>query len=156
MTARTKLLVAIGALGIASLLFFAWRSQRVLERGLPPREVCANEADAAARAMAHGGRVVGILGTGSMAPHIPAGDPAAVVALVVLRDGGRFLDIKAGDLIIYRPTFVAKGAYAHQAAQRDSLGWVMSGLANANSESSSRVTSDNFIGIVAKTFVWSP
>jgi hypothetical protein len=90
-----------------------------------------------------------------MQPHIPKGDPAAIVALVVLRDGARFADIVAGDLCIYRPTFGAGGAYAHQAAQRDSLGWIMSGLHNANSESFARVTSDNFIGIVAKTFVWS-
>jgi len=154
MNTRTKLLLAVGALGVAALLVFAWRSQRVLEKGLPPREVCASQAEAAQRALAHSGRVIGVLGTGSMRPYIPAGDPTKVVALVVLRDGGTFPDIAPGDLLVYRPTFLAVGAYAHQAAQRDALGWIASGLANAQSESSSRVTSDNFIGIVARTFVW--
>ena len=44
----------------------------------------------------------------------------------------------------------------HQAAQRDGLGWIMSGLHNPRSESAWRITPQNFDGIVRATFVWTP
>jgi len=78
------LLLALAALFVAGALALAWRSQRTLELGLPPRVACLSPADGLAKAqawsLAHGGFVFGVLGTGSMAPFIPAGDPTALGA----------------------------------------------------------------------------
>ena len=115
----------------------------------------------AAYAKAHGYRVTPVLGTGSMAPYIPAAptgaDPhATVMAYVVIDPAASFENITAGALCIYRTEWSPRYSVLHQAAQRDGLGWIMSGLHNPRSESAWRITPQNFDGIVRATFVWTP
>ncbi len=147
---------------LAALVAFAWLHQRTMVAGLPPRVVCADRQaamdEAGAWARANGGVVIAVLGTGSMAPYIPAA-PAGeaprkfIAAYVVMLPGG-YNDIKRGKLCIYRAEWDAKLYVLHQAAQSDGLGWVMSGLHNSRSEPQWRVTPANFIGITARVFVW--
>ena len=149
-------LYAVGALVLAAVLtVLAVMAQRTLTSNLPERIKCRDEAEA--RALA-GPSAIPVLGTGSMAPFIPpapAGkDPLnTIVALVVLERSASFLDVSAGDLCIYYPAW-HNGPVMHQAALKDSGGWIMSGLGNAKSEAAWRVTSDNFGGIVKTAYVW--
>ena len=149
-------LYAVGALVLAAVLtVLAVMAQRTLTSNLPERIKCSDEAEA--RALA-GLSAIPVLGTGSMAPFIPpapAGkDPLkTTVALVVLERSASFLDVSAGDLCIYYPAW-HNGPVMHQAALKDSGGWIMSGLGNAKSEAAWRVTSDNFGGIVKMAYVW--
>jgi len=149
-------LYAVGALALAAVLtVLAVMAQRTLASNLPERIKCRDESEA--RALAGLGAIP-VLGTGSMAPFIPpapAGkDPLkTTVALVVLEPSASFLDVQAGDLCIYYPAW-HDGPVMHQAALKDSGGWIMSGLGNAKSEAAWRVTSDNFGGIVKKAFIW--
>lgn len=156
----TKLLlgIALAVVVVAALLALAWSAQRTLERGLPPRDD-TSRSQAAALVAANswaitnnGGMVSAVLGTGSMAPYIPAGDPPSqIVAYAVTHGGATFYDVTPGALCLYRygtGNIVA----IHGAAKLSGAGWVMSGLHNANSDIT--MTRDNFIGIVARVFIW--
>lgn len=153
---------AIAALAFIALLTgIARHSQRMLEAGLPPRVVCASQSEATTAALRqiveHGGGLVGVLGTGSMAPYIPAAarDPKkTIVGYLVTAERGRFEDIRRGNLVIYEYAPEPGSNYVHGAAEKTADGWIMSGLHNARSESWTRVTSKNFKGIVTHTFVW--
>lgn len=157
-------IVIIGAvLAVGALLFLGWRSQRTLEIGLPPREECASQAEAIAKALAHivdhGGSLVPVLGTGSMQPHIPAASAGAdplqtIVAYVVVDTKALFSEIEPGNPCVYRPAWAKGGRVLHGAAQKDGLGWIMSGLANDRSESWERMTPENYEGRALRTFVW--
>jgi hypothetical protein len=154
-TLRRSLLLAALALGLVVVLGLALRSERVLTAGLPLRIVAASEAEAWKLA---GPAAVVVLGTGSMAPYIPAApkgaDPLRTVsALVVLVPGASYGDIKAGSLCIYVPVWAGRNVM-HQAAQIDAGGWIMTGLGNKEYENKERVTASNFVGIVARTYVW--
>jgi hypothetical protein len=153
MTSRRALL-ALLALGLAVLLALAWRSARTLREGLPLRIAVATQAEA--QALAPG--AVPVLGTGSMAPYIPAAraglDPLTTVcAYVVLVPNARYTEITPGALCIYVPAWAGRNVM-HQAAQLDAGGWIMTGLNNKGYETSERVTARNFVGLVARTYVW--
>lgn len=147
---------AIGALLLAgALAVMAWRAQHLLTSNLPPRIECRDEADAREKS---GLSRIAVLGTGSMAPLIPAAAPGqdpykTVVAYAVVEDAATYDDIQPGDLCIYFAEW-ANGFVMHQAALKDWLGWVMSGLNNARSEPHWRVTPANFRGIVKSVYVW--
>lgn len=122
--------------------------------GLPPRIVCASLEDAWLRA---GSTAFPVLGTGSMAPFIPpsaAGkDPLTTVVAFAKPDSKPFGAISKGDLVVYRPAW-AKGCVIHQAAQKDSGGWIMSGLNNPQSESFIRITEREFVAVISEVYVW--
>lgn len=149
------LFLAGAVLGIAVLVLIARHKQGVLERGLPPRIVCTNQVDALQQA---GPGAIPVLGTGSLAPYIaaaPAGsDPLnTVMAYAVIDPAATFADIRAGKLCVYSTDWT-KFRVMHQASSRDSLGYIGSGLHNARSESWARITPQNFVGIVARVYVW--
>lgn len=150
-------LAVVAALVFAGLVALALRWERILEQGLPPREVCASQADALSRAQefarGNGGAVLPILGTGSMAPFIPAGEATGIVAYAVTDPARAFENIEAGDLCIYRAEWLAGALVIHQAAARDGAGWIMTGLHNSGYESRYRVTQSNFVGVVARVYV---
>ncbi len=152
----THWLFLLGAvIGIAVLVLIARHKQTVLERGLPPRVVCASAADALTQA---GPGAIPVLGTGSLAPYLPPSAPGldplkTVVAYAAIDPTSRFDDIRAGTLCIYSADWT-KFHVMHQASTRDSLGWIGSGLNNAHSESFARITPKNFVGIVARVYVW--
>lgn len=155
---RTTLGAVAGAAFVALLLGISWHSQRVLELGLPPRDE-SDRTQAAALLAANGwalanngGTIAAVLGTGSMAPYIPAGDPAQVVAYAVTRNGATFDDVTPGAVCVYRHSASPVGVTIHGAAERTGSGWVMSGLHNSRSDI--RMTRENFVGIVVRVFVW--
>ena len=153
------LLVAVAVIGLIGLMFLARHKQRVLIDGLPPRIVCADMLDAKKQA---GEGASPVLGTGSMVPFIPASPAGAdpyktFVAYAVIDARAGYADITPGKLCVYRYGFDPSGnpLYAiHGASTQDSLGWIGSGLHNARSESWARITPENFVGIVARVYVW--
>ena len=152
---RIALVVAL-VLGLAALLVVSKRKQADLARGLPPRIVCANQGEAFALA---GVGATPVLGTGSMAPWIPAALPGldprkTVVAYAVIDTAATYDGITTGALVVYFATW-AGGRVLHQAAARDGGGWIMSGLHNERSETWERVTAKNYIGTVARVYVWA-
>ena len=152
---RIALVVAL-VLGLAALLVVSKRKQADLARGLPPRIVCASQGEAFALA---GVGATPVLGTGSMAPWIPAALPGldprqTVVAYAVIDTAATFDGITTGALVVYFAAW-AGGRVIHQAAARDSGGWIMSGLHNERSETWERVTAANYIGTVARVYVWA-
>lgn len=145
-----------GAALLALVAFVALRQQRVLERGLPPRTECRTQAEALTLA---GPGALPILGTGSMAPYIPAAaagrDPlATIVAYAVLRPGATIADVTPGALVTYRPGWDTAAHVIHGAAAQDRDGWIMSGLANRDYENKHRLTAANFTGLVAHVYTW--
>ena len=94
-----------------------------------------------------------------MAPYLPAApvgwDPKkTVVAYAVTRAGAGFNAIRPGSLVVYSASWNTEFVIMHGAAEKDGLGWIMSGLHNERSEAYWRVTAANFRGIVAKTLTW--
>jgi hypothetical protein len=149
------LLLAGAAIGLVVLVLLARHKQGVLERGLPLRIYCADKLDALTRA---GAGAIPISGTGSLAPYIPAAPAGSnpvetIVAFAIIDPAATYHEIKAGTLCIYSADWT-KYRVIHQASARDSLGWIGSGLHNARSESNARITAQNFIGIVARVYVW--
>ena len=152
---RIGLVLAL-VLGLVALLVVSRRHQADLARGLPPRIVCASQGEAFALA---GVGATPVLGTGSMAPWIPAALPGldprkTVVAYAVIDTAATYDGITTGALVVYFATW-AGGRVLHQAAARDSGGWIMSGLHNERSETWERVTAANYIGTVARVYVWA-
>ena len=155
MTLRRSLLLALLALGLVVVLALALRNERVLTAGLPLRIVVKTQAEAQALA---GLGAVPVLGTGSMAPYIAAApkgsDPlTTVMAYVVTVQGATIADVKAGSLCIYVPDWAGRHVM-HQAASFADGGWIMTGLGNKGYENAERMTGRNFVGIVARTYVW--
>ena len=155
MTLKRSLLLAALALGLVVVLGLALRSERVLTAGLPLRIVAKTQDEA--RTLAGLGAVA-VLGTGSMAPYIaaaPAGtDPlATVMAYVVTVQGATIADVRAGSLCIYIPGWAGRHVM-HQAASFSEGGWIMTGLGTKTYENAERMTGRNFVGIVARTYVW--
>jgi hypothetical protein len=142
----------VGLACLSLLLLLAYCQHRDMVAGLPPRIVCASEADARERA---GLGAVGVRGTGSMVPFIPASpaNPMTIVAYAA-PSGKRFSELRKGDLVVYYADW-AKGNVIHQAAQKDGKGWIMSGLGNKQSESFARVTEKDFFFHVEAVYVWN-
>lgn len=143
--------VAGGAV-LAALLLLAYCQHRSMVAGLPPRIVCASQYEAGKEA---GFGAYPILGTGSMVPFIPAApsNPKTTIVAYARPSSRTYSEIKKGDLVCYYADW-AKHGVIHQAAQKDSLGWIMSGLGNKHSEAFARVTSENFICHVDSIYVW--
>ena len=151
---RIGLVLAL-VLGLAALLVVSKRKQAEIVRGLPPRIVCASQGEAFALA---GVGATPVLGTGSMAPWIPAALPGldprkTVVAYAVIDSAATYDGITTGALVVYFATW-AGGRVLHQAAARDGGGWIMSGLHNERSETWERLTPANYKGTVARAYVW--
>lgn len=147
--------LALGLLLIVVLLV-AGHNQRTLTAGLPPRIVCATQEEARVQA---GPTAIPVLGTGSMAPYIPAAAPgrdpfATVVAYIVPSADLVFADIAPGRLVVYKPDWSPRYSVTHGAAVQDAAGWIMSGLHNRDYEARTRVTAENFRAIVAAVYVW--
>lgn len=142
------------------LIFCTFRNYNGLLRSLPEKIPVANKEEALKKTQ--GRRYVEILGTGSMVPYIAraqAGeDPTkTIVAIAVFDSKKTYKDIKLGDLVNYRmPQQTKFNSILHQAVEKDSDGWIMSGIGNSYSENLLRVTSDNFIGVTEQVYVWPP
>jgi hypothetical protein len=96
---------------------------------------------------------VAIKGTGSMAPYIPAHkDPTRIVAYVrVVRCD--FDSLKKHMLVVFDTDRF--GLILHQLSQKTAAGWVTSGLANHNYDTT-RVYPENFRGKVVETYILEP
>lgn len=139
---------------VAILLLLAFWQHKAMASGLPERIVCSSPIDAHLKA---GPNAIEVLGTGSMAPFIQAApknaDPLKTVVALAKPSDKTFSEIKKGDLIVYWADW-AHGNVIHQAAQKDSGGWIMSGLHNAQSESFARVTAESFRAVIEEVYVW--
>ena len=156
MTLRTALLALGIALLLAAVLLVARHKEATLVAGLPPRIVCTDQA--AALAQAGPAAAIPIRGTGSMAPYIPPAAPGlvpvdTVVAYVVLAPSATYESVAVGALVLYTANWT-KHHVLHQAALKDQLGWIMSGLHNERSETWERLTPANYKGTVARVYVW--
>lgn len=159
MIGRRTVFGALAGLAFLALLTgIAFRRQRSLEDGLPPRIECANRGEAMMAALhaatEHGGSILPVLGTGSMAPYIPRAAPGldprkTEVSYVLTRAGARWSDVSARNLCLYG---VGNMLVLHQAEKRTKDGWIMTGLHNERSDV--WMTPESFRGIVAMTFVW--
>lgn len=155
----SRLLPILAAALLATLLLLALRAHRTLLRGLPERIECTGPAEAFSRALADNLPPYRVAGTGSMAPYIPAApagaDPLGTVVAYAVPGHGRFADVRRGTLCAYAPTWCAPGmTVLHQAAQRTSAGWLMTGLANARSDGPEPMTPTTFRAIVVRVYVW--
>jgi len=152
---RTVLLALGIALLLAAIIVVARHKEATLVAGLPVRIVCADQAAALAQA---GDSAIAIRGTGSMAPYIPAAAPGlvpvdTVVAYAVLDAAANYESLTVGALVLYTAGWTPHRVL-HQAALKDRLGWIMSGLHNERSETWERVTPANYKGTVARVYVW--
>lgn len=159
---KKTILPILGVAILGLLLYLGYRSNRVLQDGLPEKEICASASEAHDKARQYaeknGYRTGKVLGTGSMRPFIPASrdglDPyKTVVAYNVFRIAD-YDEIKPGDLCTYAPADRDNQLWLHQAAAKDSDGWIMTGLANKHYENWMRVKRENFLGITVKVFTW--
>lgn len=154
------IIIAVLVLGL--IWYCSNQSQKVLTDGLPPQASFATMSDAyyAALADTKGDlkRLGSVLGTGSMAPYIPPSapglDPYATVVAFTLKKKATYEDIQHGDLCVYEPANAPGESWIHQAAEKDSDGWIMTGLNNRRSENWMRMTAKNFRFVVEKTYVW--
>lgn len=145
--------IAVGLL-IAALLLLAFWQHRAMASGLPPRIVCLSPIDAHQQA---GPGAYEVVGTGSMAPFIPAApkgtDPLHTVVALAKPVSLPFTAIRKGDLVVYSPKW-SKGLVLHQAAQQTASGWIMSGLHNRQSESFEPITEKEFVAVIGAVYVW--
>jgi len=155
MSQKNAILAVVAVLAIVLLLWLAYRSQHTLESDLPERVVCASQTEALLKA---GPKAYPVLGSGSMAPFIPAApagqDPFKTIVAYAVTSDSDYNSITPGKLVIYRTPASPVGLSIHGAALQDSNGWIMSGLHNERSESWARVTPSNFVAIVSKVYVW--
>ena len=158
-----SILLAVAALTIV-VYIMATKSQKELTDNLPPKDdTSKTEAEALTKAGEYAAKinasVAGVLGTGSMAPYIPPAaeglDPYFTrVAYVVYDPRSKYKDVKVGNLCQYFYRGDHTKRFLHQAAAKDDAGWLMTGLHNKSYEKDSRMTEDNFLGVVIKTYTW--
>jgi hypothetical protein len=127
--------------------FFCWdklgdEAVKIQPVVLPLAEIKARMAEAPAE-------WVGVLGTGSMAPLIPAGRASEVVAYVHIPLYA-FDWLKQGDVVVFRHGMA--GLVVHELAGSDSGGWITGGINNHNYDAG-RVTVMNFIGRVSEILI---
>jgi hypothetical protein len=151
---KSALYALLATLAVVGCVVLAHRAHKDNLSMLPAAIDCANQEEARLRA---GLFPIAILGTGSMQPLIPAAPKGAdpmktVVAYATLRTDVAFAGIRRGDLCLYAAEWAKGSLVMHQAARKDSDGWIMSGTANAHSESRHRVTEANFKGVVARVY----
>ena len=98
---------------------------------------------AVAHARDVGGVTYQVADTHSMEPTLWGGDVIVVAPTP-------FAELRAGQIITYRATWLPANSppVTHRLAQRDGLGWILSGDNNAHYESFARVTADNYLGLV--------
>lgn len=159
---KITLSIIAAVLAIGSLIALAIQSDHIATAGFPPKNASSlTISDAHTKcvvfANARGLTVRGVLGTGSMAPYIPASkageEPTETVVAYTAVDKAPFDTIKPGDLLIYLPAWPnPAGSYIHQAITKDKDGWIMSGYHNKTYENRVRVTADNYLGRVVKVF----
>ena len=158
---RNTIIALCASLALIAGAVIALRSYSTMSSALPQREEFGSRTEAYAAALkfvtSNGGTITSVLGTGSMAPYIPAAKPGQpiedAVAFVVTDPRRDYATIRPGDLCLYKPDWFQGRLVLHQAAQFNSDGWVMSGLHNSRSESEERMTASKFIGIVVYTSV---
>lgn len=150
------LTIALALFVMGLLLAAALHYQRSLSQDLPPRVLCLSQAEALRFAEEDRRRtgclVISVLGTGSMAPYIPAAGPTDIVAYVTTWPDAKMGNVTKGSLVLYRHAASPVGVTMHVAARQSGENWAMAGLANRESDIWMRP--QDFVGIVAKTYVW--
>lgn len=155
----------LGALLLGAGAFVAKHTQKKADSELANRVLrveCVSVSAASDAASEYATRfpghvVLAVAGTGSMSPFIPAArkgdDPRKVVAFACVVSAKKFSSVEIGDLVVYRAEWLPGSLVVHQVVDTDKYGLILSGLNNARTESSYRVTEKNFVGIVGAVFV---
>lgn len=113
----------------------------------PPtfRESSAPAAQLAAtlQARSAGGLAFHVLDTHSMEPLLFGGDWIVVAPRP-------YAELQLGQVVTYRADWLPADSppVTHRLAQKDGLGWILSGDNNPRSEPHWRVTENNFLGLV--------
>jgi len=114
---------------------------------------CANGAQARVAAMFRAGEMERggyfiVSDTGSMKPLIHGGDYIAVDFSYP------YSSLRAGQVVLYRANWRPVGSLpvSHRTAQKDGLGWIMSGDNNRYYENRWRMTEDNYLGLVTDIY----
>ena len=139
---KTALIIA--ALILAVLTMLELRRQSAAVASLPPTQLA--QLHEIQHLLIAGADLVAISGTGSMRPYLPAG--VGIVAYAQL-ERVSFDQLQAHDLVAFR---APHGNILHQLARPDNGDWIATGLNNAHYDAT-RVSADNFIGRVVKTYV---
>jgi phosphoribosylamine-glycine ligase len=133
----------------ASLLAVAVIISLPNRAAVPQRIVFADEPQAREYAGQHE-QYYGVMGTGSMYPLIPRGNPQDVVAYVIV-DDTEFGDLKKDSLVVYlRSDFVY---VTHAVVNKTKDGWQLKGWAN-RAYDHELLTADNYLGRVSQVLVW--
>jgi hypothetical protein len=138
--------ILAGAL-VALAGFFLWGNLREEAEEINPEVLSL--AEIKARIAGAPAEWVGVLGTGSMAPLIPAGRADEVVAYVRIPSWS-FDWLVKGDVVVFRHG--RAGLVVHELAGKDSGGWITGGINNRNYDAG-RVTVINFIGRVSEILI---
>jgi len=91
-----------------------------------------------------------VMGTGSMHPFIPRGDPREVVAYTIIGSTD-FTDIRKGNFVVHYNDQWQR--VVHAAEKRTAGGWIVRGWSNQFADPY-LVNESNFIGIVERVYVW--
>lgn len=154
MSNHAKIALGLFVAVIVLTLIVGTRHYNQLVRALPPKTVCASQAEAFA---ATGFKGIGVLGTGSMQPYIRAAkkgeDPLKTIVAYAVADSKPFKAISTGDLVVYHAEW-AHGLVMHQAVKETARGWLMGGLNNKLLEVNYPLTEANFRFIVKGVFTW--
>lgn len=146
------MLIAATVIGLIAAAVIWQRNTMIV--ALPRKIVCASQEEARIKA---GPTALPVLGTGSMYPFLPItpieSERMKTIVAYAVPCSARFDEIKRGDLVSYWADW-AQAFVLHQAASKDSGGWIMTGLNNARSESFARVTPKNFCAIISEVYVW--
>ncbi len=137
-----------GAIAIILLTALAILISRPDREALPERIVA--ESKHAAQQMVWDKEFGSVMGTGSMHPFIPRGDPREVVAYTLLSSKD-FADIRKGNFISHYNDEWQR--VVHAAEKRTPNGWIVKGWANQFADPY-LVTEENFIGIVGTVIIW--
>lgn len=135
---------------VVVLAFIALRIFRTPNVAPPPPIYTVEQLYEGTRAVYESGLLPrSILGTGSMAPHIPAhpmGDK--IVVAIAGIDSTKFEDLRAGDWVVYTGPKVVT---MHRLGERSEAGFVVYGVANDRADDA-LVTAQNYIGRVAVVY----
>jgi hypothetical protein len=128
------------------LILLAVNTHSRMTSALPPSEKTTSAQ--VQLMLVSGADLIGVLGTGSMVPYIPAGNPNKIVAWVQI-ERVDFSELESGDLVVYREIGLN---ILHQIVDKNKNGWSASGLGNERYDRF-LVTKENFSGRVAKTYI---
>jgi len=141
---KAGLIVLIASIVIALAAILSFHLKQIEGMKNHPKVVEVNSFDMDEVLRSHS-NIVAILGTGSMRPLIPAGQPNETVAWAVVDNTKDFNLLEAGMVVVFKHK--DSGFVIHELNMLDKDGWISSGSYNGFYDSG-RVTRENLRGVV--------